>query len=159
MQYPDVRTGATAYEKYRSLKAKYILEKKREEGHYAAYKQTGSAADEAIPDFKSSWDLYNTYYECCVEGNMADEGEQINAGIIQRSSLPGMPDSDAAEEPGMPFFVAVMKAGKSVVDACLQACVNLCCKYVCQQVNISDAFCTSQGSRSASSPRNSAPMT
>lgn len=89
-KYPYERTGFTAYEKWRSLHDRYKKEKTLQNKYEAAAQATGSAAGMEEGEFESKWPLFQVFYECCVEGNPADAGEQEASGTVHRSVLPGI---------------------------------------------------------------------
>lgn len=124
-KYPHQRNGAKCYEKFRSMENRYKKEKVRERQHYGQYQQTGSAADTEVPDFVSTWPAYSHFYECCVEGNMADEDKQIGTAMIRCSALPGMPHHDPADQPGMRTQIERNAILLSLLESCCRCHVIL----------------------------------
>ena len=124
VKYPHERSGHTAYEKWRSMNERFKKEQKLEAKFSAEAQTRGSAAGMELGNFESKWPLYDVFYECCVEGNPADEVEQQCTGSIHRSALPGMQQPKAIDAPGEQPCVCVGVC--MCVCLCLSVCVCLC---------------------------------
>ena len=82
------------------MNERFKKEQKLEAKFSAEAQTTGSAAGMELGEFESKWSLYDVFYECCVEGNPADEAEQQCTGSIHRSALPGMQQPKAIDATG-----------------------------------------------------------
>ena len=77
------------------MNERFKKEQRLEAKYNSAAQTTGSPAGMEEGEFKSKWPLYGLFYECCAEGNPADESEQQGTGSIHRSALPGMQKPEA----------------------------------------------------------------
>ena len=111
------------------MNERFKKEQKLEAKFSAEAQTTGSAAGMELGEFESKWSLYDVFYECCVEGNPADEAEQQCTGSIHRSALPGMQQAKA--------IAGMQEPVSSHVSVCVpgtgeQPCVCVCaCACVC----------------------------
>ena len=90
------------------MNERFKKEQKLEAKFSAEAQTTGSAAGMELGEFESKWSLYDVFYECCVEGNPADEAEQQCTGSIHRSALPGMQQPKAIDATGEQPCVCVV---------------------------------------------------
>lgn len=126
--YPHERTGDSVYIKWRSLNERYKKEKKLEGKFTTKAHETGSAAGMEVGEWKSTWDLFDLFHECCVEGNPADADEQEASGSIHCSALPGMPRPEVDNESGRQLCACMISQVSAHTHAqvfnsiCVQGC-------------------------------------
>ena len=96
-----------------------------------------------LGEFESKWSLYDVFYECCVEGNPADEAEQQCTGSIHRSALPGMQQPKAIDAPGEQTCACVCTCVCACVCACVPVRMRVCmCMCMCMCVSILIICCS-----------------
>ena len=99
-KYPHLRHAKAVYEKHKNMMNRYKQEQKKKEAwdarkHAAENRQTqtGSATGEDLEDFQSDWHCYDDFFQYCVGGNPADEGQQDAYGHVRQSSLQQQADT------------------------------------------------------------------